>query len=107
MRKFELNPYAAQSVKECQSEVGEGVVNALIELKELVTVSSDVIFRKSDYDEMVEKLRATIRQKGQITLAEARDLFNTTRKYAQALLEHLDSIGMTIRDGDSRKLKIP
>ncbi len=107
MRKFELNPYAAPSVKECQSEVGEGVVNALIELKELVTVSSDVIFRKSDYDEMVEKLRATIRQKGQITLAEARDLFNTTRKYAQALLEHLDSIGMTIRDGDSRKLKIP
>ena len=39
MRKFELNPYAAPSVKECQSEVGEGVVNALIELKELVTVS--------------------------------------------------------------------
>jgi len=106
MRKFELNPYAAPSVKECQSEVGEEVVGALIELKELVVVSSDVIFRKSDYDEMVEKLRATIQQKGQITLAEVRDLFNTTRKYAQALLEHLDSIGITVRDGDFRKLRI-
>jgi len=105
MRKFELNPYSAPSVKECQSEVGEEILNALIELKELTTVSSDVIFRKSDYDEMVTELRKTIQQKGQITLAEVRDLFNTTRKYAQALLEHLDSIGITIRDGDFRKLK--
>jgi len=107
MRKFEANPYAAPSVKECQSEVGDEIVNALIELKELVTVSADVIFRKTDYDEMVEKLRASLQQKGQITLAEVRDLFNTTRKYAQALLEHLDSNGITTRDGDFRRLKNP
>ncbi len=107
MRKFELNPYAAPSVKECQSEVGEEVVNALIELKELITVSSDVIFRRTDYDEMVEKLRTILKQKEKITLAEVRDLFNTTRKYAQALLEHLDTIGVTARDGDFRRLKNP
>jgi selenocysteine-specific elongation factor len=105
MRKFELNPYSAPSVKECQSEVGEEVLNALIELKDLITVSPDVIFRTSDFDQMVKKLRMAIQQKGQITLAEVRDLFNTTRKYAQALLEHLDSIGVTTRDGDFRRLK--
>jgi selenocysteine-specific elongation factor len=105
MRKFELNPYASPSIKECQSEVGEEVINALIELKRLVAVSPDVIFRTSDYDHMVDKLIALLQQKGQITLAEVRDLFNTTRKYAQALLEHLDSIGRTIRDGEYRKLK--
>ncbi|HET7145486.1 MAG TPA: selenocysteine-specific translation elongation factor, partial [Anaerolineales bacterium] len=60
MRKFQLNPYAGPSVKECESEAGEEVVNALIELKELVMVSADVVFRKNDYDEMVEKLRVTI-----------------------------------------------
>ena len=105
MRKFEANPYAAPSVKECQSEAGEEVVNALIELRELVAVSQDVIFRKSDYDAMVLKLRATLQQKGRVTLAEVRDLFNTSRKYAQALLEHLDAIGITRRDGDFRRLK--
>jgi selenocysteine-specific elongation factor len=105
MRKFEANPYSAPSVKECQGEVGEEVLNALIELKELAAVSSDVVFRKSDYDGMVKKIQAAIKQKGQITLAETRDLFNTTRKYAQALLEHLDSIGITVREGDFRKLK--
>jgi len=107
MCKFELNPYAAPSVKECQSEVGGEVFNALLELKELVAVSSDVVFRKPDYDEMVKILRASLIQKGQITLAEVRDLFNTTRKYAQALLEHLDTIGFTFREGDFRKLKAP
>jgi selenocysteine-specific elongation factor len=105
MRKFEANPYSAPSAKECQGEVGEEVLNALIELKELTAVSSDVVFRKSDYDGMVKKIQAAIKQKGQITLAETRDLFNTTRKYAQALLEHLDSIGITVREGDFRKLK--
>jgi len=44
-------------------------------------------------------------QNEKITLAEVRDLMNTSRKYAQALLEHLDTIGTTIRDGDYRRLK--
>ncbi|MDO9302319.1 MAG: SelB C-terminal domain-containing protein, partial [Anaerolineales bacterium] len=107
MRKFDQNPYATPSVKECQNEVGEEIVVALIELGELVAVSQDVIFRKKDYDALVENMRVTIQKNGAVTLAEARDILNTTRKYAQALLEHLDSIGVTIRDGDFRKLKNP
>jgi selenocysteine-specific elongation factor len=105
MRKFDQNPYATPSVKECQSEIGEEIVNALIELGELVAVSQDVLFRKKDYDALVEKIRVTIQKNGKITLAEVRDTLNTTRKYAQALLEHLDSIGITMRDGDFRRLK--
>jgi selenocysteine-specific elongation factor len=64
-----------------------------------------VIFRKKDYDEMVEKVRTELQRKGSITLGEVRDMLNTTRKYIQALLEHLDSIGLTMRDGDFRKLR--
>ena len=105
MRKFEANPFSPPSVKECQEEVGEQVVNALIELNEFMVVSSDVIFRKQDYDLMVVEIRKTIEQNEKITLAEVRDLFKTSRKYAQALLEHLDTNGITIRDGDFRKLR--
>ena len=106
MRKFEQDPYSTPTIKECHLEAGEEVVNALIELDELVPVSNDVIFRKPDYDSMVMKIRETIKQNGKITLAEVRDTFSTSRKYAQALLEHLDSIGETVRDGDFRKLRI-
>jgi len=38
MRKFEANPFSPPSVKECQAEVGEEVVNALNEMNELTTV---------------------------------------------------------------------
>jgi selenocysteine-specific elongation factor len=54
---------------------------------------------------MVDAIQQEIRQKGRITLSEVRDLFNTSRKYAQALLEHLDAIGITVRAGDFRTLK--
>jgi selenocysteine-specific elongation factor len=77
----------------------------LIELGELKAVSSEVVFRKQDYDSMVTKVHAALVKNGRITLAEVRDLFNTSRKYAQALLEHLDSSGITMRDGDYRKLR--
>ncbi len=105
MRKFEQNPYSPPSVKECEAEVGAEILNALIESNELVPVSPDVIFRRQDYDRMVDRIRKEIQQKDSLTLAETRNVFNTSRKYAQALLEHLDALGITVRDGDFRKLR--
>jgi selenocysteine-specific elongation factor len=104
-RKFEQNPFSPPGVKECQAEVGEEVLSALIEMGEFIPVSTDVIFRKQDYDLSVAKIRDMLVRNEKISLAEVRDLFNTSRKYAQALLEHLDAIGVTMRDGDYRKLK--
>ncbi|MEP7135118.1 MAG: selenocysteine-specific translation elongation factor [Chloroflexota bacterium] len=105
MRKFEGSPFSPPSVKDCQADVGEEVLNTLIELGELLTVSPDVIFRKSDYDLMVSRIQNVLVQNGKISLAEVRDIFSTSRKYAQAVLEHLDALGLTLRDGDFRKLK--
>jgi selenocysteine-specific elongation factor len=104
-RKFEQNPFSPPSVKETQAEVGEEILNALIDMTEFVVVSADVIFRKQDYDSAVMKIRETLLHNEHITLAEVRDLLGTSRKYAQALLEHLDAIGTTMREGDTRKLR--
>jgi len=104
MRKFESNPFGPPSIKECQAEVGDEILNALMETDELLAVSADVIFRKNDYDLMVAKILSALQHSGQISLAEVRNMFTTSRKYAQAILEHLDTIGITIRDGDYRKL---
>jgi selenocysteine-specific elongation factor len=105
LQKFEQNPYSPPGVKELQAEAGEEILNALMDGHQLITVSSDVIFRKQDYDFMVNNIKKELQQKEKITLGEVRDLFNTSRKYAQALLEHLDAIGITLREGDFRKLK--
>ena len=105
MRTFEQNPFSPLSVKECEAEAGQEIINALIEMNELLPVSADVIFRKKDYDHMVKVVCETIIENGSISLAQVRDIFKTSRKFAQALLEHLDGIGVTKRDGDLRRLK--
>jgi selenocysteine-specific elongation factor len=105
MRKFEQNPFGPPGVRELQQEAGEEILHALISSNELVPVSSEVIFRRQDYDLMVGRIRQHLQEHGKITLAEVRDLFQTSRKYAQALLEHLDSTGVTSRAGDFRTLR--
>jgi selenocysteine-specific elongation factor len=105
MRKFDANPFSPPSVKESQMEVAEDLFAALVELDQLIVVSADVVFGKQDYEEIVKKIRSALIAKESITLAEVRDMFGTTRKYAQAILEHLDANGVTLRDGDARRLK--
>ncbi len=105
LKRFSANPYSPPSPKECQAEVGEDLYQALLDLGELVQVSPEAVFRKQDYATMIEQVKHLIQQNGGLTAAQARDHFNTSRKYILGLLEHLDAIGVTVREGDLRKLK--
>jgi selenocysteine-specific elongation factor len=105
MGLFAATPNTPPSVKDCMTEVGEEVFSALQESGELVAVSEEVVFRKTEYESMVKQIRENLVQKGQTSLAEVRDLLKTTRKYVQPLLEHLDAIGVTVREGDFRRLQ--
>jgi selenocysteine-specific elongation factor len=80
------------------------LLNLLIEQRKVVKASDAVVFAASAYNEMVAKVTAQLKVKGKITLAEVRDMFQTSRKYAQALLEHLDGEKITRRVGDERVL---
>jgi selenocysteine-specific elongation factor len=71
---------------------------------DLVAIGSDVLFDAATYQAMVESVRAYLAGHGSITVADARDQFDTSRKYALALLEHLDQLGVTKRVGDERVL---
>ena len=59
----------------------------------------------STLDQVMATIASEMESRGQITLAQVRDLFGTSRRYAQALLEHMDSEGMTLRVGDARRLR--
>ncbi|MFW6082646.1 MAG: selenocysteine-specific translation elongation factor [Chloroflexota bacterium] len=103
--RFESDPYVTPSVKECVEAVGEQVFRVLVDRGDLVQVSPDVAFLPSTYEEMVGRIQNWIGTQGSITLGEARDMFDSSRKYAQALLEHLDEKGVTKRVGDKRVLR--
>jgi selenocysteine-specific elongation factor len=53
---------------------------------------------------MVRRIVAHLREHGRITIAQVRDMFGTSRKYALALTEHLDQKHITRRVGDERVL---
>jgi selenocysteine-specific elongation factor len=78
------------------------LLNLLIERKQAVKLSEAVVVSTKAYDEMVGKVVAYLGIKGKITLAEVRDMFQTSRKYAQAFLDHLDGEKVTRRVGDER-----
>lgn len=107
LQRFAANPYNTPSPKECVAVVSPEVYQALLDGGHLVQVSAEVVFRQEDYAQLVRGVKEMITRQGSLTAAQVRDHFNTSRKYALALLEYLDSIGITTRQGDERKLKSP
>jgi selenocysteine-specific elongation factor len=103
--RFAQSPYTPPSVKEAQAEVGEEVFGALVELEQFVQVSPEVVFRQEDYQSLVKWVEQHFQNQDELTVAQFRDEFNTSRRYALGFLEHLDAIGITMRSGDARRLR--
>ena len=81
------------------------LLSHLLEQGQVVRTSPEVVFEAKAYAEMVERVVAHARARGSITVAEVRDLFGTSRKYALALMEYLDQQRVTRRVGDERVLR--
>ena len=81
------------------------MVDALVRQGRLVKVGEDLYYPTARLEDLLGRLTAAMESTGQITLAEARDLLGTSRRYAQALLEHMDSEGLTLRVGEARRLR--
>jgi selenocysteine-specific elongation factor len=105
MDQFSANPTQPPSVAECKAALGEDLYLALVELERLKQISSEVVFIPQDHEIMVKKLKDRLIKEGSITVAQARDMFGSSRKYMLAFLERLDADGITVRDGDFRRLK--
>lgn len=52
-----------------------------------------------------ERIVAALGERGSLTLAEARDLLDTNRRNTQAILETLDRLAVTRRQGETRVLR--
>lgn len=92
------------SVKECKTAVGDAVYLALLDLGQLRQITDDVVYAAPQYEQFSGRIVAYLQANGRINAAQVRDLLQTSRKYAIALLEHLDDIKVTKRVGDDRVL---
>jgi selenocysteine-specific elongation factor len=105
--RFAQSGIDSPSVKECQAAVGEDVFTALVELGRLHQLNADVVYAPAQYEKIVAQVTKYLRANGAIDAAQTRDLLQTSRKYAIAILEHLDEQRLTRRVGDERVLVRP
>jgi len=68
-------------------------------------VSDEICFLSQVYEEMVRRVVDHIKRKESITVSDARDMFESSRKYILPFLEHLDERRVTKRVGDERVLR--
>ena len=80
------------------------MVEYLVSIGELVKLDEEIFLSKDNYEEAQNVLINYLKENKEITLAVYRDLLNTSRKYAMAILEYFDSIKLTKRIGDVRVL---
>jgi selenocysteine-specific elongation factor len=77
-------------------------LGALEHLGEIEKIADGVYFTPDAWRQLVTDTLGFIDEHGTMTLAQFRDHFGTSRKYAQAALEHLDRLKYTRRVGDDR-----
>lgn len=104
MRRFEASPFSPPSVKECLEALGDELMSYMLESGRLVKVSAEIVFEADAYQRMVARVREALKRNSTLSVAEVRDMFQTSRKYGLALMEHLDAEGVTVREGDVRRL---
>ena len=78
------------------------LLGALAAQGRLVRMADNVVYSSNVLERFREETLSLIDNRGQITLAEFRDHFGSSRKYAQAVLEYFDQQRVTRRVGDAR-----
>jgi selenocysteine-specific elongation factor len=85
-------------------KVLESTFFALLRLGQFVRIADDFFIHKVALEKVQELLITYLRENDIITVAEFREIAETSRKYAVPFLEYCDSQNITIRDGNVRRL---
>jgi len=79
------------------------VLESMVSSGDLVLLTPQIILHADAYNRMYQAARDWFAENETLTLAQYRDLLNTSRKYALAALEYFDKNKMTKKDGDLRR----
>jgi selenocysteine-specific elongation factor len=87
-------------------ELGEDArhLEALRDAGRAVRVGRNMWAHPDAIEGVAASVRRIVEAEGSITLARLRDELDTSRKFAQALLEHLDAARVTVRRPDDTRV---
>ncbi len=105
MARFRANPSTPPSYSDVERTLGHELLQFLLDQAQLIKASDAVLFDSESFADMERRVVAYIREHQSMTVAQARDLLGTSRKYALGLLGYLDQQRVTKRVGDFRVLR--
>ncbi len=102
--------FTPPSWEETKAKIGnvsksDKILYFLLNKEELIRISSDLIYNRRAIEELKNKLIQFLKDKGEITVSQFKEIAGVSRKYAIPLLEYFDKIGITLRFKDRRKLR--
>ncbi|GAV25336.1 selenocysteine-specific translation factor [Carboxydothermus islandicus] len=89
------------SIKE---DLAVELINYLVEQGELIKIDEEIYLDRQHFEEAMVRITKLLKEKGEIVIADVRELLGISRKYALPLLETLDQLKITRRLGDKRVL---
>ena len=96
-------PLASELIKNAKNKsVYQRVISALVFENMLIPISNDYLLHSDVYNEILSKAKSKWSKTDKFTLAEFRDLLNTSRKYALLLFDYWDSKKITKKIDDYR-----
>jgi selenocysteine-specific elongation factor len=100
-------PYFREVVKTLNTDPKrtKEVLMHLVEEGQIVKTKEDLYFDAEAVDELKTRLVNFLKSNGEITTPQFKEMTGASRKYVIPLIEYFDSKHVTLRVGDSRKLR--
>ena len=97
--QFDFVRFSEISFGNIDASVVDDIVLLLMDEKFIVKIEENIYTLKTIIDHAEEVIRARLKENPLITIAEVRDLLGTSRKSAKPILEYMDSIKVTKKNG--------
>ena len=97
--RFDFVRYSEISLPKVERETGDDILNILLVEGSVVKVTEDMYTLKEYMEEARQAISAHLANDPVITIAQVRDMFQTSRKSAKPILEYMDSIKVTKKTG--------
>lgn len=96
---FDFVRYSEMEHPGVPDEVADDILNILLEEKQAVKVFDEMYTLTEYMEEAKDRIKDYLEKEPIITIAQVRDMFGTSRKSAKPILEYMDSIKVTKKNG--------
>jgi selenocysteine-specific elongation factor len=98
-------PYFRQIKERFSGDTGTDVLQVMVKDGVLIKVKEDLYFHKKAIEDLKKELVAFLKENGEISTPQFKDMTGVSRKYTIPLIEYFDKSQLTVRVGDNRVLR--